>query len=184
MSMTLNVPKTLTVGISTNWVADHPVYTSSDYNLVFNLAGAEQIPATTTPEGDGWLVEIDGDDTLNLDPGPYYWSARVIDDNGIGRSIGAGNLTLVANLATVDTPYDGRSLAQKILDGLYDAFQKMSAGAISSYGIEGRNVTYYSLADLTTAIEYWKRQVKLEQAEQNALQGKPSQRTARVSFSL
>ena len=183
-AMPLNVPKTLTVGISTNWIADHPIYTSSDYNLVFNLAGADHIPTTTAPDGDGWLVEVDGDDTRNLDPGPYYWSARVVDQGEIGRSIGAGNLTLVADLATVDTPYDGRSPAQRILDSLYQAFEAMSGGKIKEYKIEGRETVYRDLGELTTAIEYWKRQVKLEQAEQDAMEGEPSQRTARVSFSL
>lgn len=182
--MSLNVPKTLTVGVSTNFVANHPDYNSDDWNLVFNLAGADTIPATTTPQDGEWLVEIDGTDTADLDPGPYYWSARVVDGDNIGRSIGAGNLTLVANLATVDTPFDGRSQAQKILDGLYAAFEKMTQGAIASYSIEGRNATYRTLEELTTAIDYWKRQVRLEQSEQDALQGKPSSRTVKVRFSL
>lgn len=181
--MPLNVPKTLTVGVSTDFVANHPDYKSDDWNLVFNLAGADIIPATTTPQDGDWLVAIAGTDTADLDPGPYYWSARVVKE-GIARSIGAGNLTLVADLATVDTPFDGRSHAQKILDGLYAAFEKMSQGAIASYSIEGRNATYRTLEELTTAIDYWKRQVRLEQAEQDRLQGKPSSRTAKVRFSL
>lgn len=182
--MPLNVPKTLTVGISTNFVANHPDYKSDGWNLVFNLAGADIIPATTTPHNGDWLVEIDGTDTADLNPGPYYWSARVVDGDGVARSIGAGNLALVANLATIDTPFDGRSQAQRILDGLIAAFEKMSAGAIASYSIEGRNATYRTLEELTTAIDYWKRQVRIEQAEQDALQGKPSTRTAKVRFSL
>jgi len=182
--MPLNVPKTLTVGVSTNFVANHPDYNSDDWNLVFNLAGADFIPATTTPQDGEWLVAIAGTDTADLDPGPYYWSARVVDGDGVARSIGAGNLTLVANLATVDTPYDGRSPSQRILDGLIAAFEKMSQGAIASYSIEGRNATYRTLDELTTAIDYWKRQVRIEQAEQDRLQGKPSSRTAKVRFSL
>lgn len=182
--MPLNVPKTVTAGLSTKWLASHPDYNSQDYNLIVAIAGAEPIATVTTPQGGEWLVEVDGADTADLDPGPYYWDARVVDGDSLSYPVGSGVLRLTPNLATVDTPYDGRSPSQKILDDLIVAFGKMSAGAIASYSIEGRNATYRSLEELTTAINYWKRQVRLEQAEQDALQGKPSSRTAKVRFSL
>lgn len=181
--MSLNIPPALTVGVGTNWIATHPTYKSTDWDLVVNFAGAETIPATTTPQDGGWLVEVDGANTANLDPGEYYWSARVVNSENIGRSIGAGNIKLLANLATVDTPFDGRSPSRKILDGLIQAFQDMSGGKISSYGIEGRNVTYRSLEELTKAIDYWQRRVNAEDDAARVAQGLPSSRTRRVHFS-
>jgi len=178
----LNVPASLTIGISTNWIATHPTYKSDEWTLAVNIAGAETIPTAIAVEDDGWLVTVDGANTANLDPGEYYWSARVVDGDGIGRSIGAGNIKLLANLATVDVPYDGRSPSKKILDGLIQAFQDMQGGKISSYGIEGRNVTYRSLDELTKAIDYWQRRVNAENDAARVAQGLPSSRTRRVSF--
>jgi hypothetical protein len=144
------------------------------------VAGNISIPTTSTPQANGgWLTEIDGADFEDAVAGEYYWSARVISqETGKARSVGSGTFRMVDNLALVDEPYDGRSMAKKILDGIQKAIADLAGGKISSYQIEGRGVTYRSLEELQKAEAYWFQRV---QNEQNKLAGRS--RTARARFS-
>lgn len=179
------VPSTITTGTTVIFPVTNPTYSPPDWELQFNIAGNDPIPATVEADGAGWLVTVAAAATTDLDPGEYYWSARVVSaTSGEARSIGAGNLKLIANLATVDTPYDGRTQSRKILDGLYAAFEKMSTGAIASYSIEGRSATYRTLEELQSAIAFWERKVKNEENQQRIENGQPSRKTARVRFGL
>lgn len=160
----LNVPKQLTAGVPADWIASHPEYKSENWNLLVNIAGPILVPTTSTPQADGsWLVEIDGQDTEDS-AGEYFWSARVIEVDGTkSRSLGAGNLQILPNLATVDDGYDGRSQARRIHDGILKALEQMAGGKISEYSIEGRSATYRTLEELNNAEQYWRQRVQQEQ---------------------
>jgi hypothetical protein len=180
----LNVPRELTIAVSAQFESDLPNYHSDQWNLLVNIAGNILIPTTSTPQGRGWLTEIDGNDFADAVAGEYYWSARVISvETGEARSVGAGNLRLVDNLALVDEPYDGRTMAKKILDGLQKAIADLASGKISSYQIEGRGVTYRSLEELQKAEAYWYQRVKNEQAQIDRANGIRRSNTARARFS-
>lgn len=180
----LNVPQEITVGVGIDWCSTLSSYQSDQWNLLVNIAGLTTIATTSTPQDDGgWLTEIDSADLVDAEPGDYWWSARVINsDTGIARSVGAGNLKVVANLATVDDPYDGRSPAKKIHDSILQAIQDMAGGKIASYQIEGRSATYRSLEELNKAEAYWRQRVWEEQARLDTANGKPSRRTIRTRF--
>lgn len=180
----LNVPKEITVGVGVDWYSTLTEYQSDQWNLLINIAGPTIIPTTSTPQDDGsWLTEIDSADLVDAEPGDYYWSARVVSvDDGRARSVGAGNLKMIANLATVDDPYDGRTAAKKIHDSILQAIQDMAGGKISSYSIEGRSATYRSLEELNKAEAYWRQRVIEEQARIDTANGKPSRRTIRTRF--
>lgn len=160
----LNVPKQLIAGVPADWIASHPDYKSENWNLLVNIAGPILVPTTSTPQDNGsWLVEVDGADTEDS-PGEYYWSARVIEVDGErSRSLGAGNLQITPNLATVDDGYDGRSKARRIHDGILQALEQMAGGKISEYSIEGRSATYRTLEELNKAEEYWRHRVQQEE---------------------
>jgi len=74
----LNIPKELTIAVSTEFESSLPDYPSTEWNLLINIAGNIGIPTTSTPQGRGWLTEIDGNDFADAVAGEYYWSARVI----------------------------------------------------------------------------------------------------------
>ena len=181
----LNIPRTLTAGLSTDWESKLDDYPSSEWNLLITIAGNIAIPTTSTPlETGGWITEIDGADFEDATPGEYYWSARVINaESGKARSVGAGNLTVVANLATVDEPYDGRSKAKKIHEGILQAIADLSSGKIASYQIEGRGATYRNYEELNKAESYWRQRVLAEQAKIDAQNGLPNPRIIRSRFS-
>jgi hypothetical protein len=180
----LNVPKELTAGVSADWLSTLNDYPSSQWNLLINIAGQTIIPTTSTPQDDGgWLTEIDGADLEDAVPGEYFWSARVIAvEDGRARSVGAGNLKILANLATVDDPYDGRTPAKKIHDSILQALQDMAGGKIASYSIEGRSATYRTLEELNKAESYWRQRVRDEQAKIDVANGKANPRTIRGVF--
>ena len=146
------------------------------------IAGPVNLPVTVTGQDDGtWLCEIAGTDIT--DEGLYSWSARVTDTDNDYRVIGNGTLAVVPDLATVDTPYDGRSMAQKILDNIDAAIASLTQGKpVSNYSIEGRSATYYSLPDLITLRDKYQRIVAQEKDAERIANGLKSSRTIRTRF--
>lgn len=181
--MPLNIPSQLTIAVSADFESTLEDYKSSEWNLLVNIVGNVAIPTTSVASGAGWKTTIAGTDFEDAAAGDYYWSARVINiDSGVARSVGAGNLQVVDNLALVDEPYDGRTTAKKILDGLQQAIADLSTGKISSYQIEGRGVTYRSLDELIQAEKYWFQRVKNEKLQQDRANGMRRSNSARVRF--
>jgi hypothetical protein len=175
-------PTKLLTGIDYRWVASHATYKSDAYTLTVAIAGPVNIPVTTTNEDDGsWQCEISGTDIT--DTGLYSWSARVTDVDNDYRLIASGTLSVVPDLATVDTPYDGRSMAQKILDNIDAAIASLTQGKpVSNYSIEGRSATYYSLPDLITLRDKYQRIVAQEKDAERLANGLKSSRTIRTRF--
>jgi len=175
----LNIPKELTIAVSTEFESSLTEYSSEQWDLQINIAGNIIIPTTSTANGTGWLTEIDGADFEDALPGQYQWSARLIHvDTGKVLFVGNGTLQVVDNLALVDEPYDGRTMAKKILDGIQQAIADLASGKVSSYQIEGRGVTYRSLEELQKAEAYWYQRVQNEEARKRGIS-----RTARARFS-
>lgn len=181
--MSLNVPKELIVGLPAKWEASHATYKSDVYNLVFGIAGPASIAVMTTPQDNGnWLVEIDGVDIVEL--GAYAWAARVADESDNYIPIGAGTISVVADLTAVDTPYDPRSANEKTLDNIKSAIASLVEGKpVQKYKIEGREAEYIPLADLRELQNYYQRLVNNEKAAQNIANGGASTRVIRSRFS-
>ena len=175
-------PSKLIVDLDYRWVASHPTYKSGDYSLEVGIAGPVGVPVTVTPQDDGsWLCEIAGTDVSEA--GVYYWTARVTDSDNDWRVIGSGTIIAIQDLATVDTPYDGRSDAQKILDKVRAAIAALVEGKpVQSYSIEGRSASYYSLSELRDLESHYQRIVNQEKAAQDIANGKPSPRFIRSRF--
>jgi hypothetical protein len=175
-------PTKLLTGIDYRWIATHTTYKSDAYTLTVAIAGPVNIPVTTTNEDDGsWQCEISGTDIT--DTGLYSWSARVTDVDNDYRLIASGTLSVVPDLATVDTPYDGRSKAEKILDNIRAAILALTTGKpVQEYSIEGRSAKYYDLSELVVLEDRYQRIVNQEKAAEAIANGQPSSRLIRVRF--
>ena len=175
-------PTKLITGLDYRWVASNPTYKSGDYGLTVAIAGPVGIPVQSLPQDDGtWLCEIAGTDVTDV--GTYYWNARVTDVDNDWRLIGSGTLVVIPNFEDVDTPYDGRSQAQKILDNVRAAIAALTQGKpVQSYSIEGRSASYYSLSELVALEDRYQRIVNNELAAEAIAQGNPSGRWIRTRF--
>ena len=163
----MNIFQTLTAGDSARWHDDPWIatpsgdrLTSTDWTLTYQLRGATQLTLTAVADGDGWSTSLGITDSQTLEPGVYVWGAYLSQpDERI--TIGGGTLTIKADPATITTPIDGRSVAQKALADAEAALADLYASGkkTKKYMIGNRSAEYYTAADLLGAITYWKRRV-------------------------
>lgn len=174
----MNIFSTLPQGDSAAW-SDDPVplsdgrtATALSWALTYALRGPAALNLTAVATGGAWSTTLSPLASSALVAGTYVWSAALT--NGTERiTCGQGQLTLTPNLATITTPYDGRSAAQIALASCEAAMATFNAtgGKVKKYEIAGRTMEFQSIADLMTLHSFWRARVLTEQAASNLANG-------------
>lgn len=186
----MNILPSIVSGDTAIW-CDNPVDTgvgapkTSDANvLTYLIAGdGEKITLTAEPNGNGWRTTLGKADSAKLTPGIWWWQA-VITGNDERFTVGRGEITVVASLEDMALGYDGRSLAEKALADAEEALACYAAskGAVKSYTIGSRTMTFNSPADIIQLISFWRMRVGNERAKQQIAQGLGNPRRLSVRF--
>jgi hypothetical protein len=186
----MNIPGTLQQGDSATW-GDDPFtdvngksYTAPAYALAYVLAGpSTPITLTAVADGSGWKTSITTTQSAGMTPGTWWWQAA-LTATGERVTIGAGELIITANLATLSAVYDGRSLAEKSLADAEAALANLTGSGVrvKEYTIGSRSAKYYTAAELLEAISYWKARVLAEQGAKAVAQGLGNPRKLHVRF--
>ena len=71
----------------------------------------------------------------------------VVTDGSAKHLLASGQIEVLANLAAVNAPYDGRSRNQRILDALDAAIEGRASKEQLSYTIGNRQLTYISIKE-------------------------------------
>lgn len=165
----------LHAGDTASWHDDPVVlggvrYTSANWTLTYELRGPTQLTLTAVADSDGWLNSISLEDSSALQAGSYMWASYLRQD-GARRTMGSGNLTVLADLAEITAAVDGRTLAERALADCEAALAsfKSSGGKVKSYTIGTRTTEFHSLADLMTVRRFWARRVQAERRNKRQL---------------
>lgn len=185
----MNIPLSLTSGDSASWVdcawtdASGVRHTSADWALKYEIRGPAQVTLNAVADGDGWKTTLSIADSATLTPGTYIWGAY-LSKTGERITVGSGNLVVAADLSTINTPQDVRSVAEKALADCEAALANFSAtgGKIKRYMIQGRETEFQTLADLTKVLQYWKIRVRNERAALSIQNGNGDPRKLLVRF--
>jgi hypothetical protein len=169
----MNIFLVLTAGDSTTWLEPpqkHQHYagplTSADWSLTYELRGPSKLTLTGTAEGGAWRVKVTSDQSAALTPGDYVAVMQLArTDERI--TVGRVSVKVMADPARIEDPIDARSVAVKALADCEAALASFSGsnGKIKSYTIGGRSTEFQSLADIMALRNFWKRQVRIEQAK-------------------
>lgn len=159
------IPRTITSGDTVVWVDKLPEYPNNLYTLTYAIAGTSGLALTSENLGNDYATTITGAQSTALAAGAYSWQAFVTKISDSTRAnIASGNIVVTANLATVTTPYDGRTFAEKTLDAIQQTITaKLNGGAVMRYKINDREVWNFTIKELTDLETYYRNRVLKEQ---------------------
>lgn len=151
--MALNFPKTITLGdrliiLSDGLMGQDPitgawvVYTPATYTLSFSIRGTSSLDVTAAQEGTQFKTVVD---TSTLSEGAAFWQAY-ISREGHRITIASGQSTLLPDLANQQTPFDGRTTAEFILEKV-EAYMRGDA-TVAKYKIGQRELQRHDLGEL------------------------------------
>lgn len=178
-------PTSITAGDTLTWTRSLADYLpASGWVLSYSLTTATaKIDITGSAQGSDHLINVLAAASSVYVAGDYAWQAYVT--NGTERrTIGTGRITIRPNLATQVGGLDARSAARRILDALLVAFEQAALGRafVTEYDIAGRRMKFSGMADWEKTIQFWRRQVAVEDRAEKLARGQSSGRRIMVRF--
>lgn len=179
--MTLALPNTeplsLRAGETVSWQRSLPEYLPADgwslkYRLLWQESGITPVDITATIVGTDYQVDLSAATTATWTAGrASLWARveRVVTGITWRYSLGVLAVEILPNLLTA-TELDARSDTQRTLADLRSALASYVSGgqgAVASYIIGDKSMTFRSVADITALIRYYETQLSREQADRN-----------------
>jgi hypothetical protein len=152
------------------------------YTPKFVLGGAASLVKSGSVDGENVIFDFVPTDTINLASGQYWY--QVVAENGTGDRIfiAEGTIKLIGKINGTD-PYDGRSLAEKILEAIDATMLGKATRDQQSYTIQSgsgsRSLSRLSVTELIEAKKYY---AGIVAAEKRAANGQPTFKRHKFSF--
>lgn len=158
------VPDRIVAGDSAAWtrsLTDYPA--SGGWSLKYTLVGPTSVyTIDATADGDDFAVSVAANASAEWVPGSYSLQEYVSNAAGERHTIGITRFAVAANLAATSAGgADTRSHAQKVLDSI-NAWLESRAPVAGSVQVNGRNISWYPIADLLVLRDRYRREVALE----------------------
>ncbi|RCS59725.1 hypothetical protein [Parvibium lacunae] len=191
MNDATNLPATLVAGDSLSWTDDVYVddnnksYTSATYTLTYYFRGpGAGINVAAVANGSGWKTTLTAPNSAPMAAGQWFYVAVLSNQAGERVTISSGQIEVTPDLTRIDTPYDGRSLAEKALADAEAALAsfKSTQGKIKRYTIADRTMEFASVPELLQLINYWKVRVNSERTAKQIANGLGDPRRLLVRF--
>lgn len=151
-------PIQITAGDTTAWKRTLADYSAADgwtlsYALVQRVTGL-RILFTATADGSDHLVNVAAADTAAWSPGEYDGQGYVSKD-GDRYLVWSGYVLILPNFGGEGEVGDTRTTARIILDFIDASFTKLAQKQAVEATIEGVDLKFRSLKELTEARNYW-----------------------------
>lgn len=130
----------------------------------FRLIGPTQVEIEATRKDKTFVADLTHEQSKTLSSGYYALLIVYQWNDGKKRKTDALGSIQVIPLPQANETYDARSVAQKALEDCEAALAKFNAsgGRVQSYSIAGRSMTFTSVSELISLINYWRSRVRLE----------------------
>lgn len=180
-------PLVLQIGDTWTWRRDDltTLYPATSWTLTYSFVNSSgQFSVTASADGLAFAVSVAAATTAGRAAGAYSWVAKV-SCSPMVVTVSRGTVTLLPDLSTYTTGYDVRTHAEVMLDAIESALEgRASAGQLDLL----RKVLNSQQIDrdvekLITLRNYYRSEVRREQAEVRAAQGLASGRRVLVQFS-
>lgn len=150
----VNFPRNLVAGETLTAKLSHP--TATAVSVIFVGPGKHTLPFTQaesecslTQATDAWAA------------GVYAWQLWVT--NAGGKSLcGSGRMIVAASLENLEAGADTRTVAERNIEALEAMIGGTANLTTKRYRINNRELEKYSISELITLLEYWKKQRRAE----------------------
>ncbi len=152
----VELPRRITIGDTITWdetLSDFPA--SASWVVSYNFTGADgQFSSAHAAVGDLHRITIDTDD---LDEGHYEYTKKVTDTSET-FTLESGILDVDPDLSADTTAVDRRSYAAIALENIEAMLKGKATKDQTSYSLNGRALSRYSIDELTE----WRAQLRVE----------------------
>ena len=158
-------------GDTISWTYTYSDYSAVDYEIWVALRGTTQVDikdgesgVTITVDGTSWKIAITAVTTAAWTTGDYTYAVYVGKSSFSERyQVESGPVTILADLATTSTTYDGRSHVKITLDAIEAVIQGRATVDQMAYSIQGRSLSKTPLEDLIKFRDVYKKEYSAEQ---------------------
>lgn len=159
-----HIPNALTAGLTVSRTFGLKHYASPAWAAVLLLRGptSRDIPLVAAPDG-GFTLAVSAADSTPWLPGLYNYSLRVTQGADV-HEVEAGQLTVKADMASLDGAFDARSHAQRTLDNIEAVIEKRATHDQARYTINNRELWRTPIPELTALRNQYRAQVRREKA--------------------
>lgn len=181
-------PKTIVAGDTAEWAVGFGSYKPDDgWALQYTLYNAQgRIQFNGSDNGDGsFAISVAATTTGEWAPGDYRFIATVT--KAAERfTVRDGEICIKPNFATQSDGFDDRTIAQKYLDDLLAARDRLVSGAyrvtVSSESMPGVSRTFRTLDEIDGAIQRARRDVNRDARKKAAAEGRSHHGRVKVRF--
>lgn len=151
-------PTSITAGLSLKYELLIEQYPPPDWELTAILRGPESINLTAVVSGTAHVFSETAATTGAWQPGLYVVSVRAASGEDV-HEIEAGQVTIVADLVSLQDGHDPRGHAQRTLAAIEAVIEGRATTDQQSYTINGRTLVRTSIADLLMLRDRYKKEV-------------------------
>jgi hypothetical protein len=160
----IKLPAQVTAGLDFQASICSPAFPASSWTLNAVIRGPQQIDLTAVANGDEFLFSELAAVTSAWLPGEYWYSLRVTNGTSM-QEIGKGQFKVIADLAAVTGPFDGRSQFEIGLDAIDAVIAKRATSDQQRYKINERELWRTPIADLMKLRAYYAAKVAQEKSK-------------------
>lgn len=179
-------PKEITVGDRVQWARELADFDASEWTLTYYLRangpGALITIAATDDDGE-FSVDVAPAVSASWTPGAYFWQSFVAQLND-RKPIGTGRLVIQPDFSSIEIPIDGRSHYRRTMENIQLVIEGRSTHDQQRYVMQtvGRSVDKMPIADLLKFLDYYRAEVKAEDAAAALARGEATGRNVFIRF--
>lgn len=133
--------------------------------------GIAEFTISSTKQADHFLFSATSSQTAAFEAGEYDWQLEITRDSDSARLVvDRGRITIVPDLDRAGA--DVRSHAVVMVTKIESLLTGKADSDVSSYSIAGRSLTKLSFSELVEARDYYRSEVKREQAIEDVKNGR------------
>ena len=162
-------PRSFVQGAKVEWTRSLTDFPASTWTLTYTFrSDSHDFTVTATADGDTHAATITAAVTADIPAASYAWQAIASDGAGDVKAVDAGILTVEKDLANVETGFDPRSWARRMLDLIEARLEGTADRDDLSYSTEGLSVSRYSPDQLEERRSFYRRIVVREERAERA----------------
>lgn len=170
-------PARIVAGDTLEWVRELVEFPAPEWRLCYSLSpqsGGVALSIPSSPAGSRHRVSVPAADTAAWPAGPALLRAWVVSADGAQRySVGVPSPVVeLLEDPSIATVADGRSRAQRIVEALEEAYEKLASKTVTASTIAGNTYTLRNLDEMNRALREWRIKLEAEQREANPRLGR------------
>jgi FtsP/CotA-like multicopper oxidase with cupredoxin domain len=156
------LPQRIKAGITLDRPVVLTAYPANVWAITVHMRGPGSINVVSVPDGNAHRLRANAEATGTWQPGVYWYSARVSNEDGDVFEIESGEVVIDPNLAEATAGYDGSTHAQRVLSAIEAVLEKRATQDQERYKINNRELWRTPIPELLTLRDRYRAQVKME----------------------